>query len=75
MPFMRQPRIHTIALSDLLVSVSAHEMARDILRSNAVTERARAVRCPMCGAGNGESCELSTGDFRETLHRERGLTV
>jgi hypothetical protein len=32
-----------------------------------------AVRCPTCGAGPGEKCEINTGQPRSEPHRERGL--
>jgi len=33
----------------------------------------QAVRCPSCGAGAGEKCELSTGLRRFEPHRDRRL--
>ena len=32
-----------------------------------------AVRCPTCGAGPGETCELNTGQPRSEPHRDREL--
>jgi hypothetical protein len=32
-----------------------------------------AVRCPTCGAAPGEKCELSTGQTRNSPHRDRRL--
>ena len=33
------------------------------------TKQVQAVRCPTCGAGPGEKCELSTGQPRTEPHR------
>jgi hypothetical protein len=30
-----------------------------------------SVRCPTCGAGPGEKCELTSGQPRTTPHRDR----
>ena len=32
-----------------------------------------AIRCPTCGVGPGEKCELSTGQPRTHPHRDRRL--
>jgi hypothetical protein len=32
-----------------------------------------AVRCPTCGAGPGEKCELNTGQPRNNPHLDRRL--
>jgi hypothetical protein len=34
-------------------------------------KQVQAVRCPTCGAGPGEKCELSTGQPRTEPHRDR----
>ena len=39
----------------------------------ATLKQAQAVRCPTCGAGPGEKCELSTGQPRTAPHRDRRL--
>jgi hypothetical protein len=31
----------------------------------------QSVRCPTCGAGPGEKCELTTGQLRTEPHRDR----
>jgi len=36
-------------------------------------KQVQAVRCPTCGAGPGEKCELSTGQPRTEPHRDRRL--
>jgi hypothetical protein len=36
-------------------------------------KQARAERCPTCGAGPGEKCELKTGQPRTDPHRDRDL--
>jgi len=36
-------------------------------------KKVEAVRCPTCGAGLGEKCELSTGQPRTEPHRDRRL--
>jgi len=36
-------------------------------------KQVQAVRCPTCGAGAGEKCELSTGLPRFEPHRDRRL--
>src|SRR5713226_8627618 len=36
---------------------------------------AMEVRCPTCGAKPGEKCELSTGQPRNTPHRDRRFKV
>jgi hypothetical protein len=36
-------------------------------------KQVQAVRCPTCGAGPGEKCELSTGQPRTAPHRDRRL--
>jgi hypothetical protein len=36
-------------------------------------KQVEAVRCPTCGAGPGEKCELSTGQPRTEPHRDRRL--
>ena len=36
-------------------------------------KQVQAVRCPICGAGPGEKCELSTGQPRSEPHRNRLL--
>ena len=33
----------------------------------------QVVRCPTCGAGPGEKCELNTGQPRTEPHRDRQL--
>jgi len=34
-------------------------------------KKPHAVRCPTCGAAPGERCELTSGQPRITLHRDR----
>jgi hypothetical protein len=36
-------------------------------------KQVQAVRCPTCGAGPGEKCELTTGLPRTEPHRDRRL--
>jgi DNA gyrase inhibitor GyrI len=36
-------------------------------------KQVQGVRCPTCGAGPGEKCELSTGQPRTEPHRDRRL--
>jgi len=36
-------------------------------------KQVQAVRCPTCGAGQGEKCALSTGQPRTEPHRDRRL--
>lgn len=36
-------------------------------------KQVEGVRCPTCGAGPGEKCELSTGQPRTEPHRDRRL--
>jgi hypothetical protein len=36
-------------------------------------KQVQAVRCPTCGAGTGEKCELNTGQPRSYPHRDRRL--
>jgi len=38
-------------------------------------QQALAVRCPTCGAGPREKCELSTGQPRTWPHRDRRLAA
>jgi hypothetical protein len=48
---------------------------RIIIVMKAKQESALAVRCPTCGAGPGEQCELNSGSPRTDPHEERGLSV
>ncbi len=34
-----------------------------------------AIRCPTCGVGPGEKCELNTGQPRDEPHRDRRLAA
>jgi hypothetical protein len=36
-------------------------------------KQVQAIRCPTCGAGPGEKCELNTGQPRSGPHRDRRL--
>jgi hypothetical protein len=36
-------------------------------------KKVQSIRCPTCGAGPGERCELSTGLPRTEPHRDRRL--
>jgi len=36
-------------------------------------KQVQAVRCPTCGAGPGEKCELNSGQPRVRPHRDRRL--
>src|ERR1700679_1715412 len=36
-------------------------------------KQVQAVRCPTCGVGPGEKCQLTTGQPRKEPHRERRL--
>jgi hypothetical protein len=36
-------------------------------------KQALTVRCPTCGAGPGEKCELTSGQLRTDPHRDRRL--
>jgi hypothetical protein len=38
-------------------------------------KQVQAVRCPTCGAGPGEKCELTTGQPRTEPHRDRKLSA
>jgi hypothetical protein len=40
---------------------------------NPTLKQVETVRCPTCGAGAGEKCELSTGLPRTEPHRDRRL--
>jgi hypothetical protein len=36
-------------------------------------KQVEAVRCPTCGVGPGQKCELATGQLRTEPHRDRRL--
>jgi len=57
----------TVSLLRIAVSLTTMKAKKPTL------EQIQAVRCPTCGAGPGEKCELSTGQPRTEPHRDRRL--
>jgi hypothetical protein len=57
----------TISLLRIAVSLTTMKAKKPTLK------QVQAVRCPTCGAGPGEKCELSTGQPRLEPHRDRRL--
>lgn len=43
------------------------------MKKKSLSERAMDVRCPTCGAGRGEKCELTSGQQRNEPHLYRRL--
>jgi len=64
-------RVHCAELTSFAVWVAAP--STPMKAKKPTLKQVQAVRCPTCGAGPGEKCELSTGRPRTEPHRDRRL--
>ncbi len=64
-------RVHCAELTIFLLRIAA---SSTIMKAKKPTiKKVQAIRCPTCGAGPGEKCELGTGQPRTEPHRDRRL--
>jgi|ERR1700686_4306078 len=64
-------RVHRPELTIFILRIAASSTTMKAKKPT--LEEIQAVRCPTCGAGPGEKCELSTGQPRTEPHRDRRL--
>ena len=61
--------------SDHFSSADCRNINTSMKAKKPTLKTVQAVRCPTCGAGPGEKCELNTGLPRTEPHRDRRLNA